>query len=105
MLSLEKMARPLTFVRRSCSSRSVWIDEPGAQPPQRRRPAAALQDRPLGGDQLAALLAALEGILEGPDDADVRVAGALPAPPLAHLEEGVDPTLVGILRSGHGGQH
>ena len=71
----------------------------------RRGPAAAIEHRALGRDQLAVLLAALERILEGADDADVRVAGSLPAPTLAHLEQGIDPTLVGRFRSGHGGQH
>ena len=73
-------------------------DERRPQPAQDPRPARPLQHRPLGGDQLALVLAALEGILERPDDTHVRVARTLAAALLADLEEWIDPMVLGRLR-------
>lgn len=69
-------------------------DHSSAEPPQHPAPACSLQDGPLGGDQLALVITALEGTLERPHDAHVGVAGALSAPPFADLEEGIDATIV-----------
>ena len=106
MLSLEKIARPLTLVRRSCSSRSLWIGRPIRTVRSRRsapRPPRPLEDRALGGDQLALVVSLLERLLEGPHDPDIGVAGALAAPLLTNFEEGIDPMVVGRLSgSRHG---
>ena len=92
MLSLLKMASALSLVRRSCDSWSLLMGRPISavrMPTQCRRPAAPLEDRPLARDERA-LLAALELVLEGPDDLHVGVAHPLPAPLLADLEQGID---------------
>ena len=106
MLSLEKIARPLTLVSRSCSSRSLMnrpADQDRPQAAKGARPARPLEDGPLGGDQLALVVPLLERLLEGPHDPDIGVAGALAAPLLTDFEEGIDPMVVGRLSgSRHG---
>ena len=100
MLSLEKIARPLTFVSRSCSSRSLWIGRPiravraGAAPASSqadRGPCARWRSAPPSSSPR------LEGVLERPHDADIGVAGALAAAFLTDFEQGIDPVVVGRL--------
>ena len=93
MLSLQKMASALSFVRRSCSSRSRADRAADEHRPQRSecpRPARPLEDGPFGRDQLAGI-AALEQLVVGADDLDVGVAGPAPVASLTDLEAGVDP--------------
>ena len=78
-------------------------DQDRPQPAQRARPARPLEDRALGGDQLALVVPLLERFVEGPHDPDIGVAGALAAPLLTDFEEGIDPMVVGRLSgSRHG---
>ena len=81
MLSLLKIASAFSFVRRSCSSRSLLIGRPMRNvrsPRERPRPPGTLEHRSLGRDQLAAL-AELEQLLVGADDADVSVSRPMAA--------------------------
>ncbi len=65
------------------------------QLPKPGLPAAALEDRALGGDQLALVPALSQRVLVWPHDAHVGIAGALAAALLTDLEERVDAALVG----------
>ena len=69
-------------------------DHSGPEASQRPPPARSLQDGPLGGDQLALVVAALEGTLEWPHDAHVRVTRTLASPLLTDFEQRVDPVVV-----------
>lgn len=68
-------------------------DHSGPEAPQRAPPARSLQDGPLGGDQPALVIAALEGTLERPHDAHVRVTRTLASPLLTDFEQRVDPAV------------
>ena len=70
-------------------------DEPRSEIPHPGLPAAPIEERALGGDQLALVAALAQGVLVGADDAHVGIAGALAAALLTDLEERVDPALVG----------
>ncbi len=106
MLSLEKIGEAL-HLGEALVLLAVAVDRPAdqdrPQPAQRARPARPLEDRALGGDQLALVVPLLERLLEGPHDPDIGVARALAAPLLTDFEEGIDPMIVGWLSgSRHG---
>ena len=78
-------------------------DQDRAQLTQRGAPATPLEDRALGGDQLALVPALPERVLVRAHHAHVCVAWALPAALLSHLEEGVDAAVVGrVAGAAHG---
>jgi hypothetical protein len=78
-------------------------DELPAEGAQRARPARSLEHGPLGRDETALFVGALEVLLERPDDAHVGVARALPDATLTDLEMRIDaPALGRFRRTSHG---